>query len=254
MTDLSPRNQSYFLNLKRMNNSVVRFSLRFRALFFSIALLVLLTSCMNDDGEFVNRPVEVAYVSVYHAAPDAPELDIVVDGRVINKNPFDYTSYSGYLNFFTGTRGIRFNSLNANNALVDTTFNFENGKAYSLFAINRITDIEALLVVDSAAAPAPGKAMIRFVNLSPDAPAFEISVPGETNALFNATTFKEASQYIEVDASNYKFEVKNAGTSDVILSAEDVEILPGRYYSILTRGFVNPPPGNSNVLSVEVLE
>ena len=227
---------------------------RFRVLFFSLAIIVLLASCMDDDDEFVSQPVEVAYVSIYHAAPDAPEFDIVVDGRVINLNPFDYTSYSGYLNFYTGNREIRFNSVNANSALIDTTFNFEDGKAYSLFAINRLPDVEALLVVDSAASPAAGKAMVRFVNLAPDASAFEVAVPDTTTPLFAGKAFKEATQYQEIDAKTYDFHIRNAGATESVLSAEDVEILPGRYYTIITRGFVNPPQGNSNILSVEVLD
>lgn len=227
---------------------------RFRVLFFSVALMVLLASCMDDDDTFVSQPVEVAYVSIYHAAPDAPEFDIVVDGRVINQNPFDYTSYSGYLNFYSGNRTIRFNSVNANSALIDTTFNFEDGKAYSLFAINRLPDVEALLVVDSAASPAAGKAMVRFVNLSPDASSLEVAVPESAAPLFPGKAFKEATQYQEIDAKTYDFEIRNASASGSVVSAEDVEILSGRYYTIITRGFVNPPQGNSNILSVEVLD
>jgi len=235
-----------------MSNTAVNFISRFRGLFFSMALLVLMASCMNDDDDVVNQPVEVAYVSIYNAAPDAPDLDIVVDGRVINRNPFDYTSYSGYLNFYTGNREIKFNASNANNALIDTTFSFEDGKAYSLFAVNTLPNVEALLVVDSAASPASGKAMIRFVNLAPDAPAFDLADASGT--LFTGKGFKQATAFQEVDAKTYTFDVRTAGGSDAVVSAKDVEILPGRFYTIITRGFVNPPSGNTNVLSVEVLE
>lgn len=239
-----------------MNSNVMHFiSPRFRGIFFSIAFIVLLGSCMDEADNFVTEPVEVAYVSIYHASPDAPDFDIIVDNRTINTNPFDYASYSGYLNFFTGDRSIKFNSVNANNALIDTTFNFEEGKAYSLFAVDRLSNIEALLVIDSASAPSTGKAMARFVHLSPDASAFDISIPGETGSpLFANKAFKQATDFQEIDAKSYTFEVKNAGGSEVILSAEDINILPGRYYTIITRGFANPPEGNTNVLSVEVID
>lgn len=219
----------------------------------SVVLVVLLASCMDDDDSFVNEPVEVAYVSIYHAAPDAPEFDIVVDGRVINDNPFEYSSYSGYLNFFTGNREIKFNAVNAASSLIDTTFNFEDGKAYSLFAVNTVPDVEALLVADSAASPAAGKAMARFVNLSPDAGAFDVTADG-TTPLFVAQSFKQATQFREIDADTYTFAIKNAGGSDPIVSAADVDIIAGKYYTVITRGFVSPPEGNTNVLSVEVLD
>ena len=237
-----------------MNFNITHFISRSRNVFLSMALLVLLVSCMNDNDDFVSEPVEVAYVSIYHASPDAPEFDIVVDGRLINGDPFDYTSYSGYLNFFTGNREIRFNSVNANNALIDTTFNFEDKKAYSLFAIDRLSDIEALLVVDSAEAPAEGNAMVRFVNLSPDAPAFDVAVDDGATTLFAGKAFKQYTDFLEIEADSYTFGVKNTDGSEVVLTAEDVDILPGRFYTVITRGFVDPPEGNNNVLSIEILD
>jgi hypothetical protein len=220
----------------------------------SLALIVLLASCLDDDNDPVTEPVKVAYVSVYHASPDAPDFDIIVDDRAINVNPFDYTSYSGYLNFFTGNRNIKFNAVNANNALIDTTFNFEEGKAYSLFAIDRLSNLQALLVVDSSAAPAAGKAMVRFVHLSPDAPALDVSVSGETgDPLFANHSFKQATPFQEVDAKTYSFDIKNSGASDVLMSVDDITLQAGRYYTIVTRGFKTPPAGNTNILSVEVL-
>ena len=168
-----------------MNTKTMNLFSRYRNILFSLALLFLLASCMDDDDNFVNQPVDVAYVSIYHAAPEAPQLDVVVDGRVINNRPFDYTSHSGYLNFLTGNREFRFHAASAANAVIDTTFNFEDGKAYSVFAINRSPEkLEALLVTDSAAAPASGKAMVRFVHLSPDAPAFNLGINGEESPLF----------------------------------------------------------------------
>lgn len=236
-----------------MSGNVLHFILKFRSVLLSLALVIVLASCMDDGDDLVGEPVEVAYVSIYHAAPDAPEFDIVVDGRVINNNPFEYSAYSGYLNFFTGDREIKFNVVNANNSLIDTTFNFEDGKAYSVFAVNTLPNVEALLVVDSAASPAAGKAMVRFVNLSPDAAAFELTADDST-PLFEAQSFKGATQFQEIDADTYTFGVRNEGGSDTIVSAAGVDITPGKYYTIITRGFVNPPAGNTNVLSVEVLD
>lgn len=234
-----------------MKRNVIDLISRYRGIFYSMTLLVLLAACNPDEEEFVSEPVEVAYVSIYHAAPNAPAFDISVDGRVINNNPFEYSAYSGYLNFFTGNRDFKFRSMNADNALIDTTFNFEDGKAYSLFAINTLSKIEALLVVDSAAAPADGKAMVRFINLAPDAPAFDLAAG--TTAIFTGNKFKDATQFTEIDADTYTFEVKNAGGT-AVLSAKDVDILPGRFYTIITRGFVAPPDGNDHVLSLEILD
>lgn len=227
---------------------------RLRGIFFSIALLVLLVSCMDEDDGIISEPVQVAYVALYHASPDAPDLDITVDGRVINRYPFEYSSSTGYMNFFTGERKFQFNAVNANNALIDTTFNLEENKAYSLFAINRLSDVEALLVVDSAGTPSEGNAMVRFVHLSPDAPAFNIAVNGTTDPLFADQSFKKATAFKELPANTYSFSVTNVAGGEAVLSADGVDLLPGRFYTIIVRGFATPPGGNTNVLSVEVVE
>lgn len=237
-----------------MSSYVVNFISRLRGIFFSIALLVLLVSCTDEDEGIISEPVQVAYVSLYHASPDAPDFDITVDGRVINRYPFEYSSNTGYMNFFTGERKFQFNAVNANNALIDTTFNLGENKAYSLFAINRLSDVEALLVVDSAGTPAGGNAMVRFVHLSPDAPALNISVNGATDPLFADQSFKEASEFREVPADTYSFSVTNPAGGEVVLSAEGVALLPGQFYTIIVRGFATPPQGNTNELSVEVVD
>jgi len=241
---------------KCMNNrsKIIYFFSKWRSIFFSVALLVLLTSCLDDDDNLVTEPVEVAYVSIYHAAPETAPLDIVVDGRMINRNPFDYTSYSGYLNFFTGNRDILFQVADQNKTLIDTTFNLEDGNAYSLFAVNTPSGVEALLVTDSAAAPASGKAMVRFINLSPDAPAFDLAIGEEASALFEGKAFKEASAFQEIEADHYTFQVRYADSSDPAVTTESIEIRPGRFYTIVSRGFVNPPEGNDNSLGVDILD
>lgn len=214
------------------------------------ALVVFLTACLDDDKNNP-EPVPLGYVSIYHASPDAPPLDISVDDRRVNSQPFGYSDYSGYLNFYTGSRKMKFSSVNAANALIDTVFDVAEGKAYSIFVINRLANIETLVVQDSAASPATGKAMVRFVHLSPDAPA--VDVADASGSLFTNTAFKQATAFKEVDAKMYSFEVKSASTGEVLLTADNVDVRAGGFYTIVTRGFAVPPAGNTNVLSVEVL-
>jgi hypothetical protein len=218
-----------------------------------IAGLFAMVGCMDDKTTEV-QPVPVSYVSIYNASPDAPGLDVIVDERRINSNPFDYTDYSGYLNFFTGNRNIKVNAANATNSYVDTTFNLLDGKAYSLFLIDRASKLEALLVRDSAAAPEAGKAMIRFIHLSPDADALDVVAKGATDTTaFNATSFKQASQFQSVNAESVTFDVKKAGAADTLLSSNNINLQAGGYYTVIVRGFANPPAGVSNGLTIEVL-
>lgn len=217
-------------------------------------LTVFFAACMDDDSIPVN-PVPIGFVSIYHASPDAPSLDLVVDNRQVNFGPFRYSDHSGYLNFYTGDRNLKFTPANAVSALIDTTFNVAQGNAYSIFVINRLSaGLETLIVADSTSAPESRKAMVRFVNLSPDAPAFNVATTDSgAGQLFENISFKGATSFKQVDAGTYTFNVQEAGTQTTSVSAKDVAISPGGYYTIITRGFITPPTGNSNVLSIEVL-
>jgi hypothetical protein len=215
-----------------------------------VALVVVLSSCLDDDDN-ATEPIPVAYVSIYHASPDAPGMDVYVDERPVNR--LEFTDYTGYLNFFTGERRFKINPFNATNALVDTTLTFADGGFYSMFIVNDLPQIEALTVRDSAQSPASGKAKVRFINLSPDASAFDVAVNDETDPLFAVQEFKDPSNFIEVDAEETSFVLKAAGEGEELVTVSDVDIRAGRFYTIVARGFVNPPAGNNNTLSVEVI-
>ena len=214
-----------------------------------VALVLFMASCLDDDDS-QNQVTPVAYVSIYHASPNAPELDVIVDDRQVNR--LDFTDYTGYLNFYTGERNFRINPFNASNSLIDTTITFTDGAFYSVFIVNNLPNVETLAVRDSSDAPAEGKAKIRFINLSPDAGALDVT-DGDSS-LFQTREFKKPSHFIEVDAASSSFVLQKAGSSDELVTVSDINLRPGRFYTIIARGFANPPSGNTNELSVEVIE
>ena len=214
------------------------------------ALLLLMASCLDDDDR-ANETTPVAYVSIYHASPNAPELDVFVDDRQVNR--LEFTDYTGYLNFYTGERNFKINPFNASNALIDTTVNFDDGGFYSMFIVNNLSSVEALTVRDSASSPASGKAKIRFINLSPDANALDVISGEGADPLFAAQAFKQPSNFVELDAAESSFVIKPAGGTDELVSVSDINIQPGKFYTIIARGFANPPSGNNNELSLEVI-
>lgn len=219
----------------------------------AMAFVVLLIACADLDNDS-GTPTPVALVSLYQGSPDAPDLDVVVDNRNIFNGKFEYTDYTGYLNFYTGDRNFKFSPFNASNALIDTTLNLVQGKVYSVFVIDKLSSIEALLVQDSSATPAAGNAMVRFVHLSPDAPAINVAVTDQAgDPLFGDQSFKSASAFKEVTARTYSFTVKPAGGDTALLTVPNITLEAGRYYTIIVRGFTAPPNGNNNVLSAQVV-
>lgn len=225
---------------------------------FSGFLLLSLTGCLDDDGDTLPEPVPVAYVSIYHGAPAASALDIVIDNEnPINSQPFEYTKYtSGYIPFYTGERSIKFTAHNASNTLADTTVNLKENKVYSVFVVADTSDaggIEPLIVEDSFSQPATGKAVIRLVNLSPDAEAIALTMEDTDAPVFTNLAYKKLSSFHEIEAGRTSFNVTTAGGDEVLAAVSDENFQEGRVYTLVVRGFKNPPSGNSNELGVQVL-
>lgn len=227
--------------------------------FAGILSLVILSMTMvacddddDDDDDIVSQPV--AYVSMYQGSPDAPALDILVDGNIINTYPFDYTDYTGFLRFRTGDRSLSFGPYDGNNIVVDTTVSLEEDEVYSIFLAGEYPDqIAPLIVQDGDEDPSEGNAMLRFVNLSPDVNTIDLRTEGSTEATFDDQDFREAPMFEEIDAAEYDFEVTDSAGDSVLLDVPNVDLIPGYYYTFIVRGYQTPPSGNNSDLSAQII-
>ena len=93
------------------------------------------------------------------------------------------------------------------------------------------------MLEDNLAAPAAGKAHVRFVHLSPDAPAVDITT--ETGAVvFGNRAFKQNSEFTPLNAGTYNLQVRLAGTSTTVLNLPNITLGDGKIYTVFARGFV----------------
>ena len=197
----------------------------------------------NDEGKAsVDLQAEVSAqkprVLVVHASPDAPGVDLFVDGTKVNTAALEYPKNTGYLELTAGKRKIEVKAAADNNIVpISAELDFEAGKNYSLFAINVLASIEALRLEDDLTAPAAGKAHIRFVHLSPDAPAVDVALKGGAN-LFTNSKFKDASPFTPVDAGTYDLEVKLNQGGTVVLPLNGIKVDAGKIYTVFAKGLV----------------
>jgi hypothetical protein len=123
-------------------------------------------------------------------------------------------------------------------AVIDATLPLAGGTAYTVAAVNVVAKIEALVLTDDLTAPASGKAHIRVIHASPDAPAVDVAVKGGPVAFRNAA-FKAATAYAPLDAGTYQFEVRPAGTTQAVLTTDPTNLVAGRIYSVFAMGQVS---------------
>ncbi|TXK21141.1 DUF4397 domain-containing protein [Pontibacter qinzhouensis] len=204
--------------------------------------LFALTSC-DDDDEL--QPD--ANVMVVHASPDAPAVDLLIDDTKVNTTALTYPNNTGYLNVNPGTRNVKVNAAGTSTTVINGNLDLESGRSYSVFAINTLANIEPLILEDDLTSPASGRAHVRFLHLSPDAPAVDIAVQNGP-VIFGNRAFKSATAFTPVDAGTYTLEVRLAGSSTVVLTVPNVVLENGAILTVFAQGFVNPPAGNTNSL------
>jgi LPXTG-motif cell wall-anchored protein len=204
--------------------------------------LALATGALAQDNQ--------ARVRVIHTSPDAPAVDIWVNGNVAFSN-IPFTNVTDYASLDPNTYNVQVSPTGATEPIViDADLDLAAGTDYSVAAVGLLANIEPLVLVDNNSAPAAGKAHVRFVHTSPDAPAVDIAVTGGP-VLFSNVAFKGASDYLPVDAGTYDLEARLAGTETVALSVPGVALEEGKVYTIWAMGLVGGEPALTAVPSVD---
>lgn len=192
-------------------------------------------SCSDDDNP-TNPSQTTGRVLIAHASPDAPAVDIVVDGGEAAAD-LTFPNNTGYVALSAGTRNVKVNAANTTTTVINADLGITDGGNYTVFACDSLSRITALVLVDDLSAPATGKAHVRFVHLSPNAPAVDITT--NTGAVvFGNRTFKQFTPFTPLDAGTVNLQVRAAGTSNVVLNIGNVTFTAGKIYTVFARGFL----------------
>jgi hypothetical protein len=190
---------------------------------------------------------------VLHASPDAPAVDVWVDGTKVLTD-VAFKDLSGYLDVPAGAHNIKVVATGTTSpAVIDATPSFAAGKSYTVAAIGMLADIKPAVFVDNAAGMS-GDAMLRVVHLSPDAPAVDVAVKGQSadQAPVKALEFPDATGYLTLAPASYDFEVRLAGTTTVALPLDGVTLDDGTNYTVFAVGLAAAGSPADQALTVVV--
>jgi len=207
----------------------------FKMLVAVLTVSAVLTSCSKD---FDNTPAPaVSGLNVIHAVPTTELFDFYVNNTRGNNQNFSFTQKLGYFNLYSGSSKISVTKKGNATALASENFNFQPERGYSLFVIGKVDSLKFLMVKDSVSLPASGKANIRFVNASPDAPALNLALSTGTTDLVTDKAYRQYSEFTTIDAApKVTLTAKNKTTGAVEASLADVKIESGRTYTIWAKG------------------
>jgi len=183
--------------------------------FLSLLACTMLNMGCGDSGS--------AQLRVVHASPDAPNVDVLVNGNKVLTN-VAYEGASTYLKVSVGQRRIEVRPTGTSTDVIDVTPTLAKNTYYTVLAVNKVANIMPLLLQDDNTPPASGQVKVRFIHAAPSAPNVDIYVgaPGSgatgTPAVADLA-YMSASGYLSVPAGSYEAYVTPTGTTTVAIDS-----------------------------------
>ncbi len=187
---------------------------------------------------------ETANVRVAHFSPDAPNVDVYVDGsQALGDVPFG--AVSSYLELSTGSRTVEITAAGDRETVAFDSDVELGARDYTIAAVGELadedTEFRPLVLEDDNSDPGEDTARVRLVHASPDAPAVDVTLAANGDALYDGVGFGEAG-YVEVPAGTYTLQVRgDTETNDGDVVAEfDVELAGNTVYTGFAGGYLTP--------------
>ncbi|WP_343772048.1 DUF4397 domain-containing protein [Natronoarchaeum mannanilyticum] len=191
----------------------------------------------------VDAGPEMGQLRAAHMSPDAPNVDVYVDGDAVLED-VPYRAVSDYLELATGSHDVMITAAGDQDTVVfDETIELSDG-AYSAVALGELAEENQSFAVElyEDDLSDPGEmARVRLVHTSPDAPAVDVTLHGSGDALYEDVAFAEAAT-AEVPAGSYTLEVRPATENNdgEVAATFDVEVMSGGVYTAFATGYLMP--------------
>jgi len=202
----------------------------------TVALLFLLFSSCVKAPVSTNTSTPEAAVNFIQASPDEPAVNLSFNNTKFGVTYLNYGQSTSYLAVNTGVNIASFNNASNSAVILTDTLNFNANAFYSVFLVNKPQHPGVFLLTDTLKQPATGAANIRFINLSPDAPAVDLVIKGGPVLVPNRP-YEAFSSFAPLTAGQaYTFEVHTAGTSTVLASITNYNVQLGYTYTFWLYG------------------
>lgn len=185
-----------------------------------------------------------ARVRVAHLSPNAPNVDVLVDGSAALEDvPFG--AVSDYLSLAAGAHTVEITAAgDPETSVFEGEVSLEAGTDYTVAAVGELGDdadqpFEPLVLTDDNELPGAETARVRAVHASPDAPAVDITA-GDT-VLFDGVSFG-GSGAVEVPAGDYTVEIRGDTPENdgEVVASFDLSLAGGTVYSAFAAGYLTP--------------
>lgn len=215
--------------------------------------LVALTGSGSAEILDVATP---ATLQVVHASPDAPAVDVLVDGATLVPG-LAFAEATGFVEVPGGTYEVTVTVADNPGAIAigPLDLDLQPGVRYSVLAVGELSAIEPLLLSDDPRRVATN-AKVRIVHASPTAANVDIYVTASgadittLEPTLSDVPFKENTGFIDLAAGEYAVTVVPTGSKTAAIGPLTITVENGGVYTAVAR---DPLPGSAE-LGVIVLD
>lgn len=213
---------------------------------FSVLMLAVLFVAASPQSLAAENN-NVANVRVIHASPDAPSVDVYVDGKPAFKGA-SFKDVTDYAALAPGEKTVQIFASSANGKgkpVLEQKLTVEAGKDYSVVALGEVDNLSVLALEDQKGSG--DKAGLRAIHASPDAPPVDIAVKNG-DVLIKNLAFGQKSDYLSVSPDSYNLEVRATGSDTSVLDLPNVPVKAGDNYTAIAIGFLDGDPALNVIL------
>jgi hypothetical protein len=202
--------------------------MRTRPILASVILVALAGQAMAQN----------ANVRAVHASPDAPNVDIRVNGALpapLSNVPFK--AASPYLSVTPGTYNFQVTPAGlAAPVVINADVPLASNTTYTVAAMNVLSAIQPVVFVDDNTQNGLA-ARVRFIHASPNTPTVSVGLAGGGATLFSNVSFTQSGGYISVPGGSYNLEVRTSvGGSPVTLALPTLSLSNNQVYTVWAMG------------------
>ncbi|MFZ5352832.1 MAG: DUF4397 domain-containing protein [Bacillota bacterium] len=196
------------------------------------------------------RAPQFSYVRLLHAVPGAPAVDVYANDRPIANN-LAYRAFTQYLPLLPGNYSIKiYPAGQKNNPVLNQNISIAANKILTAAVTGKLPNISLLEVGEPTLKKQPGKAYLRFVHLSPDAPAVDLTLE-DGKKLFSEVQYRENTDYIPQSPGTMTLQLRLTGKDQVVLSVPKVTLKPGNFYTAYAVGLAEGKPSLQMLLPLD---
>lgn len=231
------------------NSDFFKKPLRFKIyVTFFLFALISFSACKKEETD----TNVYSALSIYNASPTPATYDVFLDDAKINTAALPLGGNMAYFQKVTGSYTVKFAVAGRTESLFSKTIALPASTYSTYFLLGKPNAFEGLLITDDLSGTSTTNGFVRFVNISPDAPALDLVVRNGSVITTNKA-YKATSGFSQLAAGTYTFDIKNTTTGAVIASVENVIIGISGYYNVIVRGLVNPTASESGLGAQAIL-